>query len=172
MAAPGLEILLKQATVYLGLGGNLGDRRENLANAVQALDAGGELTVLRTSGIYETAPWGLTDQPDFLNMVVEIATTLSPRKLLDFVKAVEKELGRQAGPRFGPRLIDIDLLLYGDQVVDEPDLQIPHASLHVRAFALVPLAELAPSYLHPVLAETIGDLARRVDGLDGIRPAD
>ena len=101
-----------------------------------------------------------------------VTTTLSPHQLLERVKTVEQELGRQAGPRFGPRLIDIDILLYGDQIVDEPDLQIPHASLHVRAFALVPLAELAPSYLHPVLAETIGDLARRVDGLDGIRPAD
>ena len=170
LAAPGLEGLLKQATVYLGLGGNLGDRRKNLANAVQALDAGPELTVLRTSGIYETVPWGLTNQPDFLNMVVEVATTLSPRQLLERVKTLEQGLGREDSARFGPRLIDIDILLYLDQVVDEPDLQIPHASLHVRAFALVPLAELAADCLHPVLGVTIGRLAAGVDGLDGVRP--
>ena len=161
---------MSRTTCYLGLGTNLGSRERNLARAVQGLEAGPELTVGRTSGIYETAPWGLADQPHFLNMVAEVETTLSPRRLLDHVKRLERELGREPGPRLGPRLIDIDILLYGDLVMDEPDLIIPHASLHLRAFALVPLAELAPDLTHPVRGETIAQLTGRVDGLEGVKP--
>ena len=160
----------RRLRAYLGLGTNLGDRQENLAQAVKALDAGPDLTVLRTSGIYETAPWGLTGQPDFLNLVAEVSTSLSPHQLLDFVKELEKELGRERSPRFGPRLIDVDILLYGDRVIEEPDLHIPHASLHLRAFALVPLAELAPNSVHPVLGSNIAQLANQVKGLEGVRP--
>ena len=161
---------MNEKTAYLGLGTNLGDREQNLVQAVNALNAGPELAVLRTSGIYETAPWGLTNQPDFLNTAAEISTTLSPRQLLDRIKDLEHQLGREAGPRFGPRLIDIDILLFGDLVVDEPDLRIPHASLHLRAFALVPLAELTPDSVHPVLGITIAKLAGQVDGLEGVKP--
>ena len=160
---------MNEETAYLGLGTNLGDRRENLAQAVKGLNAGPGLTMLRTSGIYETAPWGLTDQADFLNMVAEISTALSPRQLLVWVKELEQEMGREDSPRFGPRLIDVDILLYGDSVVDNPDLHIPHASLHLRAFALVPLAELIPDRVHPVLGSTIAHLAGQVDGLEGVR---
>jgi len=159
---------LNQTTAYLGLGSNLGNRQENLAQAVKGLGSGPDISVLRTSGIYETAPWGLTGQPDFLNLVAEISTHLSPHLLLDRVKELEKESGRQPSPRFGPRLIDVDILLYGNCVVDEPDLKIPHASLHLRAFALVPLAELAPEAVHPVLGSTIVQLADQVDGLEGV----
>ena len=165
-----MEPLLKPITAYLGLGTNLGDRAKNLAQAITGLDAGAELTVRRTSGTYETSPWGLTGQPDFLNMVAEVSTTLTPQQLLERVKELERELGREPGPRFGPRLIDVDILLYGNLVVDEPDLRIPHASLHLRAFALAPLAELAPDWVHPVIGVTIARLAGQVDGLEGVIP--
>ena len=112
----------------------------------------------------------MTDQPNFLNMVAEIVTSISLGELLERVKKLEQDMGREDGPRFGPRLIDVDILLLENQVVDQPDLQIPHASLHLRAFVLVPLAELAPDLVHPVLGETIAQLASRVDGLDGVKP--
>ncbi|MBT98667.1 MAG: 2-amino-4-hydroxy-6-hydroxymethyldihydropteridine diphosphokinase [Dehalococcoidia bacterium] len=155
---------------FLGFGTNLGDRKKNLAQAMTRLNDRPDFSIIRTSNIYETAPWGVTDQPSFLNMVAEITTSLDPRELLERVKKLEQDMGREEGPRFGPRLIDVDILLLQDLVVDEPDLQIPHASLHLRAFVLVPLAELTPDSVHPVLGETIADLTTRVDGLDGVTP--
>ncbi len=154
----------------MGFGTNLGDRKKNLAQAMTRLNDRPDFSIIRTSNIYETAPWGVTDQPSFLNMVAEITTSLDPRELLERVKKLEQDMGREEGPRFGPRLIDVDILLLQDLVVDEPDLQIPHASLHLRAFVLVPLAELTPDSVHPVLGETIADLTTRVDGLDGVTP--
>ena len=106
----------------------------------------------------------------FLNMVAEIATSISPDELLERVKKVEQDMGRKAGPRFGPRIIDIDILLLEDQVVDEPNLNVPHVSLHERAFILVPLSELAPELVHPVLGVTVETLAAKVDGRDGVKP--
>jgi 2-amino-4-hydroxy-6-hydroxymethyldihydropteridine diphosphokinase len=142
--------------VHLGLGSNLGDRRENLARAVELLARVPCVAVVARSSIWESAPMG-PPQPDFLNAVVTVATGLTPRLLFQTCKAIERELGRQPGPRWGPRLVDIDLLL-GEEVVDEPDLKIPHAELHRRAFALAPLCELDAEAVHPLLGKSLREL--------------
>ena len=124
---------------YVGLGANLGDREDTIRRAAELLGAG------RLSTIRETAPWGVVDQPPFLNAVAELDTDLSPRALLERLLEIEGTLGRtRDGSRWGPRTIDLDLLLYGEQTVDEPGLTVPHPRLHERLFVLEPLAELAP----------------------------
>ena len=128
---------------YLGLGSNLGDRERNLAEARRLLrEVGARL--LRQSDIHETEPFGVTDQPRFLNQVAEVEWTGGPRELLEAVKAVERAVGRTPGYRWGPREIDVDILLFGCQRVDDPDLVIPHPGLFEREFVLRPLAELRP----------------------------
>lgn len=127
---------------YLGLGTNLGDRSAMLRAAIGALAA--RLTVIRTSAVYETEPWGRLDQPAFLNCCVAVETALAPADLLALAKEVERTLGRTPGERWGPRAIDIDVLLYGSEQVRSPELVVPHPRLAERAFALVPLAEIAP----------------------------
>jgi len=124
---------------YVGLGANLGDREASIRQAAARIGA------TRLSPVIETEPWGYADQPRFLNAVAEVDTELSPRALLDLLLDVERELGRErTGPRYGPRTIDLDLLLYGDEQIDEPGLQVPHPRLHERAFVLEPLAALVP----------------------------
>jgi 2-amino-4-hydroxy-6-hydroxymethyldihydropteridine diphosphokinase len=132
--------------VYLGLGSNLGDRKENLRQACEFLESD-YTTFVQGSSIHETEPFGVEDQPKFLNMVCEIETELSPRDLLLFVKNIEKKLGRKKREKWGPREIDIDILYYGDLVVDEPDLKIPHPGIKERDFVLKPLEEIAPGLL-------------------------
>ena len=128
---------------YVGLGSNMGDRERMLWSAVHMLAFSPEVEVVAVSSIRETDPVGLADQPRFLNAAVALDTELEPRALLELLMAVERELGRtRDGPRFGPRTIDLDLLLYGDEVVDEPGLTVPHPRLHERRFVLEPLAEL------------------------------
>ena len=161
---------MTEFTAYLGLGTNLGDRRANLRDALRLLASEAGLRLLRCSQVYETEPWGVTEQPRFLNCVAEVASTLEPEPLLARCKEVEERLGRVPGTRWGPRLIDMDILLYGAQVVELPHLEIPHPRLHLRAFALVPLAELAPSAVHPVLGQNIGELALAAEGRDGVTP--
>jgi 2-amino-4-hydroxy-6-hydroxymethyldihydropteridine diphosphokinase len=127
---------------YVGVGANLGDREATIRRAVELL--GDEVAAV--SRLRETEPWGYADQPRFLNGALRLETERSPRALLDRLLAVERELGRtREGPRYGPRAIDLDLLLYGDAVVDEPGLEVPHARLHERAFALEPLLDLDPT---------------------------
>jgi 2-amino-4-hydroxy-6-hydroxymethyldihydropteridine diphosphokinase len=129
---------------YVGLGSNLGDREALIARAAEAIDA------RRISSVIETEPWGVVDQPPFLNAVAEIETTLDARRFLDRLLAVERRLGRERdGTHWGPRTIDLDLLLFGDDRIDEPGLAVPHPHLHERRFALEPLAELAPGLVVP-----------------------
>jgi 2-amino-4-hydroxy-6-hydroxymethyldihydropteridine diphosphokinase len=136
---------------YVGLGSNLGEREATIRRAVALLDADEGIAVAAVSTLRETQPVGVVDQPRFLNGVAALETQLSPRTLLDRLLAVERELGRdRAGEqRWGPRTIDLDLLLYGDEVVDEPGLTVPHPRLHERAFVLEPLDELAPGLRLP-----------------------
>jgi 2-amino-4-hydroxy-6-hydroxymethyldihydropteridine diphosphokinase len=135
---------------YIGLGANLGDREATLRAALDRLARVDGVRVVRVSRILETEPVGLVDQPRFLNAAAELDTTLSPRELLDALLAVERSLGRtRRGPRYGPRTIDLDLLLYGSELVDEPGLSVPHPRLHEREFALEPLFELDPELVVP-----------------------
>lgn len=136
--------------VYIGLGANLGDRERTIRTALDRLDANPAVEILRVSSLRETEPVGYADQPRFLNGVAALETTLGPRELLDLMLAVERDLGRtREGPRFGPRTIDLDLLLHGQEVVDEPGLRVPHPRMAERAFVLEPLAELDPALQVP-----------------------
>ena len=150
--------------VYLALGTNLGDRIANLRKAIAALPP--EVTVLQQSPVYETPPWGVIDQPVFLNMVIKGEASLAPRQLLDHLKLLETHLGRLPSVRYGPRKIDLDLLFYADLILDTPELTLPHPRLHERAFVLVPLTELAPDLLHPVLGKNIRQLLAQVDATE------
>ena len=139
--------------IYLGLGSNMGDRRYNLESALNSLSP--KIKIELVSSIYDTMPVGNTLQPRFFNMVCEAATTLSPSDLLIYLKKIEKTLGRMPGPINSPRPIDIDILFYGNQVINTPVLIIPHPRLIERAFVLVPLTEIAPDFVHPVTGKTI-----------------
>jgi 2-amino-4-hydroxy-6-hydroxymethyldihydropteridine diphosphokinase len=135
---------------YVGLGTNLGDRPAMLRAAIEQLRAEPGLEVVAVSSTRDTDPVGITDQPRFLNAAVALETSLSARELLDRLLGIERRLGRtREGPRYGPRAIDLDLLLYGDERIDEPGLQVPHPRLHERLFALEPLADLDPELVVP-----------------------
>jgi GTP cyclohydrolase-4 len=155
-------------TVFLGLGANLGDRQGNISQALQLLRQ--YLTIERVSACYETTPVGYLAQPDFINVACEASTDLPPEELLRFVKQVEQRMGRLATFRYGPRLIDVDILLYDDLVLDTPELAIPHPRMAERAFVLAPLAEIAPGVVHPALGLTAAELLAQVDQ-SGVRQA-
>jgi len=144
-------------SVFLLLGANLGDRAATLRRAVELLRQRVG-PVLKTSARYETAPWGLTDQPAFLNQAVEVQTTFAPLDLLRATQAIEESLGRVRREKWGARLIDIDLLFFGNEVFNFPELKIPHPFLPERRFALVPLADIAPGFVHPTLRKTVREL--------------
>ena len=144
---------------YVGLGANLGNREEMLQHAIALLSAADGVEVLAVAELRETDPVGVVDQPPFLNGAAAVDTTLSARELLDTLLAIERSLGRVRAERWGPRTIDLDLLLYGDEIVDEPGLRVPHPHLHERRFALEPLAELDPELAIPGRARVSDALA-------------
>lgn len=162
-----LNKALEYSTAYLLLGGNLGDREGNLEKAIELLNEKvGRITAV--SSLYETAAWGKTDQPAFLNQAVALETNFSALEVLDRALNIEQELGRVRKDKWGERLIDIDLILFGDEVINIPDkLQVPHPHMQNRKFVMEPLAEIAPDVVHPVLGETILTISKNmVDPLE------
>ena len=156
---------MKEHTVYLALGSNLGNRLDNLKQAITALTP--QLEVKSKSQVYETPPWGYQDQPKFLNQVIKAETYLDPERLLKHLKRLEVALGRKASFPNGPRLIDMDLLFYDDLVLNKPSLVIPHPRLHERAFVLLPLMDIAPELVHPVTGKTVREMAEQCS-MEGI----
>ncbi|HNZ47664.1 MAG TPA: 2-amino-4-hydroxy-6-hydroxymethyldihydropteridine diphosphokinase [Candidatus Hydrogenedentes bacterium] len=160
------------SSVLLCLGSNLGDRLTMLKRAIQLLGGHASVRVVRSSSVYESEPWGLTDQPKYFNIVVEIETVLTPLELLKTVKDVEQQLGRQPSEKWGPRSIDIDLILWGSHCMRTPELTIPHQLFRDRAFVLAPLAEIAPAAVDPESGMTVTALAGRVDAGGLVQIAD
>ena len=152
-------------TIYLSLGSNVGNRAANLKNAVASLRP--QMDIKAKSKVYETPPWGYTEQDKFLNQVVKVNTYVEPEPLLKHLKRLEIALGRQETFHYGPRLIDIDILFYDNLVMETPSLVIPHAHVHKRGFVLLPLMDIAPDLVHPVLKKSIRDLITLCD-LSGI----
>ncbi len=160
---------------FIALGSNLGDREAHLRFAVQGIDALPGVEFVRGSRIYETEPVGPAGQGAYLNAVVEVATTRTPRELLTALLGIEEEAGRKRSAeetRWGPRVLDLDLLLYGDRQIDEPGLSLPHPRMHERAFVLEPLCEIAGDRLHPRLRTRFAELAAQVGDPEAVRPTD
>lgn len=145
------------AVVYISVGSNLGDREANCRIALKKLNSEG-IIIKKASSMHETEPWGFKDQPKFINMVIEVETELRPEELLMTLKGIEKKMGRKETIKWGPRIIDLDILFYNDKIINQDELKIPHPYLHERDFVLVPLSEIAPDKVHPVLKKTVREL--------------
>jgi 2-amino-4-hydroxy-6-hydroxymethyldihydropteridine diphosphokinase len=156
--------MIAPVRAFVGLGGNLGDVETTLTEAMWALDSMPQTSIRAQSAFYRTPPWGNTEQPPFVNAVVELQTRLAPRVLLDLLIDIETRFGRDRseGEKWGPREIDLDLLAYGEEQMDEPGLHLPHPHLHERAFVLVPLAEIAPRF-DIVGVGRVSELLQKVD---------
>jgi 2-amino-4-hydroxy-6-hydroxymethyldihydropteridine diphosphokinase len=167
--------MCSETRAFIGLGANVGDRRANIEAALAAMAAHPRIEVVRCTELVETAPWGVEDQPAFLNAVAEVWTTLDPKELLQSLKYMERELGRTPGRRWGPREIDLDILLFGDSVIDDPHLTVPHPELTSRPFVLTQLIALDERLVHPRLGRLLASIAAgsftlgRVDDAAGPR---
>jgi len=148
--------------VYLGIGSNLGSREENCEHALRLLKKSG-LKIIKLSSMIETEPWGVKDQPKFINMAVKAETGLSPDNLLKLLKKIESDMGRLEATRWGPRLIDLDILFYDNLAVKIENLEIPHPGIEERDFVLIPMNEIAPDLVHPVLKKKIKELLHKID---------
>lgn len=155
--------------VFLGLGSNLGNRDQNLKQAIRSLSAEPAVRVRKKSPVYETEPWGVKEQNFFLNQAVEIETSLEPDALLRLCKDIEERMGRKNAMRWGPRTIDADILLFGDRIVKTPELEIPHPKLSERKFILVPLAGIAGNIRVPGLDKTVGVLLKQCPDAGSVR---
>ncbi|MEE8575383.1 MAG: 2-amino-4-hydroxy-6-hydroxymethyldihydropteridine diphosphokinase [Thermodesulfobacteriota bacterium] len=153
-----------EVRIFIVVGSNMGDKSANCLTSLELIDSDiPDTEVVKKSALYSSPPWGKTDQDDFVNVAAELRSELSPTGLLKALKKIEVDMGRVDSERWGPRLIDIDIVFYGDAVIDVPALTVPHPGTQERAFTLAPLLELAPGFTHPVLGRTIAELLDAVD---------
>lgn len=158
--------------VFISIGSNLGDRIANCRAAARLISESPGIRLLKESSLYENEPWGVKDQPAFINSVIEIETTLPPRELLVLLKSIETVIGRKTAGRWGPREIDLDIIFYGGGIVDEEGMTIPHPYAHERIFVLLPLAEIAPDLIHPVFKKSVSELLGAITERGWIRKID
>lgn len=162
-----MAVLAADHAVFISVGSNLGDKLDNCLKGIAALTESGKSVLLEASRFFRTSPMDYTHQDWFVNAVVKIRTTLDPLALLDELVAIQQRMGRKADTiRFGPRVLDLDILLYDDRVIRTPGLEIPHPRMHKRAFVLQPICDINPAIIHPVLGQTIADLLGRLDNDD------
>jgi 2-amino-4-hydroxy-6-hydroxymethyldihydropteridine diphosphokinase len=162
-----MAVVKTDHAVFISVGSNLGDKLDNCLRGIAALSESGESVLLGVSRFFRTSPVDYADQDWFVNAAIKIRTTMTPLALLDRLVAIQQQMGRNADAvRFGPRVLDLDILLYDDWVVRMPRLKIPHPRMHKRAFVLQPICDINPSIIHPVLGQTVADLLNRLDDQD------